>query len=338
MSSSSFLIEERFRGRYARGSAGGKTVDIPYIRDMPAGSLNVSAEDMGRFITAVIASARGGSGTQPGGKDTLLDAGAQLEMWKRQNEGCSLDFDFSIGLGWWLLELPELRGERLVGHGGDLDSFHALLVVDPARSLGAFVMVNSAKGLGSFSLSGIAAEALGAFGAVTGGAEGGASSAPEEAPMPAGLSSRLEGNFATGFGLVAMKPAAKGLSLRAFGMKLAGRYRDDGSIGISLRILGMKLPVPVLEQLSIKSERIGDETILCFRAGGSLLAIGRKIGAPELDPAWIARVGKWVAIDEEPRPAVDRIAICLDDREVMDFFGVRLARKASVRRRYRPRL
>ena len=36
-----------------------------------------------------------------------------------------------------------------------------------------------------------------------------------------------------------MKPAAKGLSLRAFGMKLAGRYRDAGSIGISLRILGI---------------------------------------------------------------------------------------------------
>ena len=307
MDSSSFLIEERFRGRYARGKMGfKKNVAIPYIRDMPSGSFNSSAEDMGRFLTAVLASA-------DGLENGPLTGATQREMWRRQNSGVALDFDFSIGLGWWLMEIPFLPNERVVGHGGDLDPFHSLLIVDPARSLGVFMMVNSAKGLGSFSLGGIAAEALRAFGEVKGGPSFASPlAAPRPAPLPTDLASRLIGNYATPMGLVRVRGKGSVLAILVFGRWLEGYYRTDGSIGLRAKMLGIELPISVLKEISITPESLGDQTVLALRASGVILGIGRKVEAETPRPAWLARVGMWVRTEAEPAPMLKGAAISFD--------------------------
>ena len=133
------------------------------------------------------------------------------------------------------MDLPSLPGERLVAHGGDLDPFCSFLIIDPARSLGVFVMVNSVKGMGSFSLGGIAAEALRTFGQAKGGPSF-ASPAPgahPRAPARFDLASRLVGNYATSMGLVRIREKGSVLAIQAFGKWLEGYYRTDGSIGSS---------------------------------------------------------------------------------------------------------
>ena len=314
MDSSSFLIEERFRDRYALGKMGlKKNVTIPYIRDMPAGSFNSSADDMGRFLTAVIASAAGA-------ESGPLRGETQREMWIRQNTGVNLDFDFSIGLAWWIMNLPSLPGELLVGHGGDLGPFSSFLIIDPARSLGVFVMVNSVKGMGSFSLAGIATEALRTFGQAKGGPSFAASlPASIPAPLPDSLASRLEGNYATSMGILRIRKKASVLAVQAFGKWLEGYHRTDGSIALRAKILGIKLPIPILKEIYITPESLDGETLIALRICGIPISIGRKIKAAPTRPAWEARIGTWVRIERESVPFLKRAAL-LVDRDTKHFF------------------
>jgi CubicO group peptidase (beta-lactamase class C family) len=307
MDSSSFLIEERFRDRYAFGKMGlKKNLGIPYIRDIPAGSFNSSAVDMGRFLTAVIASAAGSEGGP-------LAGATQREMWTRQNAGVDLDFDFSIGLAWWIMKLPSPPGELLVGHGGDLDPFCSFLIIDPARSLGVFLMVNSVKGVGSFSLGGIAAEALRAFGQAKGGPSFAAPlPAPAPASLPAALATRLEGNYATSMGILRIRKKSSELAVQVFGKWLEGYRRTDGSIALRAKILGIALPIPILKEIHITPESLNGETLIALRICGIPIGIGRKIEAGTPRPAWRARVGKWVRMERESAPFLKRAALLVD--------------------------
>jgi CubicO group peptidase (beta-lactamase class C family) len=308
MNSSSFLIEDRFAGRYARNPADGGKSGIPYIRDMPAGSLNVSADDMGRFLSAVMAQ---GSGV-PGG---ILGPEAQAEMWKGQNVGCVFDGDFSIGLCYWIMSLRSLPGERLVGHGGDLNNYHALLIVDPARKLGVFVMVNSAKGLGSIALEGIATEAARDFG----GLSGGPLFAPEtpqpgETVFPAGLAQKIQGDYSSMQGLIRMKASGDRLAAKVGGNWLDCYYRTDGSIGLRVKILGIKLPVPGLKEISITPESVGNESAFALRGHGIFLGMALKARPEAVPKSWLGRQGAWIPVAKENAPMIDGAWLSLDKR------------------------
>jgi CubicO group peptidase (beta-lactamase class C family) len=306
MNSSSFLIEDRFADRYAHSPVGGKESGIPYIRDMPAGSLNVSVDDMGRFLSAVIAQ---GSGVKGG----ILDPETQAEMWKQQNTGCALDGDFSIGLCYWIMSVRALPGERLVGHGGDLNNYHALLIVDPARKLGLFVMVNSAKGLGSISLEGIASEALRDFGGLSGGPDfAPASPQPKETTFPTGLAQRLQGDYASMQGLIRMKAKGDQLAANVGGKWLTCYYRDDGAIGLRANVLGIELPIPELKEISVTPESVGGESTMALRAHGIFLGMAIKAKAETVPAAWLARQGQWVPVAKEKTPMVQGATLSLD--------------------------
>jgi CubicO group peptidase (beta-lactamase class C family) len=308
MDSSSFLFDERLASRYAQGKAGRRTnVSIPYIRDLPAGAFLSTAEDMGKFLSAVISSAKGASRGP-------LEPPIQREMWRRQNEAVALDLDFSIGLGWWLTGLSSLPGESLVLHGGDLDPFCAFLVVSPARSLGVFVMATSVKGFGSLTLGdGIAAQALREFAALRGGPPVREKpAAPAPAPMPRGLAAALAGDYATPLGLVSIKPRGKVLAVKTNGKWVQGYYRTDGSFGLRAKVLGIELPIPILKELSLSPERLGDETAIAFRTLGISMGVGRRAAPFAPSPAWLARVGVWVPTERETAPEIRRASLSLD--------------------------
>ena len=312
MTSSSFLIEERFSDRYARTPAGSPVAEIPYIRDMPAGSLNASAEDMGRFMTAVLASVSD-PGPGPRTVPQLLSSDTQKSMWVRQNASSDLDFDFSIGLGYWLVDIGNLPGTTLVGHGGDLISYHAILLFDPARRLGVFAMVNSENGLGSFSLATIVEVALRSFGGAL-GREAYAPPRPEPKPaaFPPGLAARISGDYASPNGLARVRPKGEGISVLAFGNRLEGFYRDDGSIGLRARLLGIELPIPVLKEIYLTTENLEGETLLAMRSNGILMGDARKVSASPLPEAWKARLGTWAPVKKEPMPYVDSASLAVD--------------------------
>jgi hypothetical protein len=254
------------------------------------------------------------------------------EAWRRQNGSSVLDFDFSIGLTWWLMELPGLPGEFVVGHGGDLSPFHALLLIDPARSLGVAIIVNSAGGLGSLSLAGIAIEALRAFTAASGKGPAIPSPLPPptEVPFPSGLVASLVGDYASPTGYLRVRARGKGLDIFAFGNWLEGSYRSDGSIGLHARFLGIELPIPILKQVYATPEQLGEERLLALRSSGILLGVARKVNAREIGPAWRSRLGNWVPIEKEPAPVMDGAALSLDKETGLLFFAMKSKGKSEA--------
>ena len=308
MDSSSFVIEGRFSSRYARGKRGlRKNVGFPLIRDMPAGAFLTSAEDMGKLLSAVISSA---NGTKCG----PLAPSTQREMWSRQNNGVVLDLDFTIGLGWWLTPLQSMPGESIVQHGGDLDPFCAFAGVIPTRSLGVFVMANSAKGFGSLTLgNSVAADVLRVFATAKGGpAIAAEPPAPTTAPMPPDLAARLVGNYATPMGLLCIKKRGRTFAVKSVGKWMEGHYRTNGSFGLRAKVLGIELPIAALKELSLTPESVDGQTAIAFRACGTSLGVGLRVKPGTLSSAWLSRSGAWEPIDRERAPEIRRARLDLD--------------------------
>ncbi|MCK4513725.1 MAG: beta-lactamase family protein, partial [Spirochaetaceae bacterium] len=104
MESSGLYAEETFADRMATGYASGNNDPdmLSHIRDIPAGSMYASLQDMGAFMQMIVK-----EGTLPGsglsgGEVTIVDPATFAEMGRRQNASVALDFDFSIGLAFWL--------------------------------------------------------------------------------------------------------------------------------------------------------------------------------------------------------------------------------------------
>jgi hypothetical protein len=289
----------------ALGYLGGKVEKVPYLRDLPAGSLVSTAADMGRFVSAMTASSEGES--------DLLQTSTVREMWRKQNIGVPLDFDFGVGLTWWQVYLPDLPGVPLVGHGGDLDAFHALLAVDPEHKIGAFIMVNGIDGIGSFSLAPVAALAFRGMIESKGGTMlEPPRPRPSVAPLPADQADRVVGYYATPQGIAQVKVEGGKLKVFAFGNWLEGVYHDDGTASLEARILFFKIPIPVLEEIAFTFEPIGDEIYLNMRVNGTLLAPCQKIAPVAVPESWLKRSGKYRVENPDPYGTLSDVSLALD--------------------------
>ncbi|MBL8966914.1 MAG: serine hydrolase, partial [Spirochaetaceae bacterium] len=248
--------------------------------------LLTTADDMGRFLSAMLASARGGR--------SFLKAGTVAEMWRRQNGKQKADLDFSVGLGWWLGPVDSLPGETVVVHGGDWLPFCSLALVLPERDLAIFVMANSLEGDSSMSLEPLALELLRAFAASERGVElGRAEAAGPSRPVPADLRARLVGDWASLAGLIRIGEAGGRLKIGFAGKTFDAALRTDGRVEMQLRLLGCKLPVAALEEFQLSAEESEGRPLLGFRSHGILLSACERVAPVEPGPEWRARVGRY---------------------------------------------
>ena len=322
MEDSSFLMTEQDRQAMARGYQGRKVEKVPYLRDLPAGSLVSTANDMGRFVSAVIASADGRSG--------LLSSSTVREMWRKQNDGVPRDFDFGVGLTWWQVSLPELPGVPLVGHGGDLDAFHALLAIDPEHRVGIFIMVNGVDGVGSFSLAPIAAQAIRVIiEAKSGAAPAEAGTPARVVPIPSSLAARAPGFYATPQGLAQVKVEGGKLRVFAFGKWLDGLYHEDGSMSLEARLLFFKVPVPALEEIGFTLESAGGEDYLNMRTQGMLLAPCQKVTPVAAPESWLERSGRYRIENPDPEGWLSDVSLGVDKSSGFFVLQVRIAGSAG---------
>ena len=309
MADSSFLMDEAKRDRYAMGYLAGKPVFVPYIRDMSAGSLCTSSDDMGRFLSSTLSSWKGVPG--------VLKQSTLQEMFRVQNLGVPLDFDFKIGLTWWITNIYCLPGEFALGHGGDLPPYHALTAILPDRDLAVHVEVNGVEGNGSFSLIELLSEAVKAFAAEKGqkpfAPPQAIGSAAPEAPLPANLLAELPGFYTTPLGLCQVKRSGNGLKAHAFGQWLDLTYRADGSFSMAATFLGITIPVPVLTELYATPERIDGKWTFNLRIKGILFAPDLPVTPSAPSAAWLARSGPWAATKAEPSPRFDAFKLGMVD-------------------------
>jgi len=138
MSHTSFVVEPHMRPLLSKGYRSGRESEEILLQPVPSPDCPIytSALDLGRFIEMIFAN--GMSGGRP-----ILKPETLAEAFRPQNENVPLDFDFRIGLGWFLNE-PDIRNAGLVAsHGGTLSLFHSQMTILPEHKLGVVVLANS---------------------------------------------------------------------------------------------------------------------------------------------------------------------------------------------------
>ena len=308
MNDSTFNIDEVPEGRMATGYAAGKPQTVPYIRDMPAGSLNTSASDMGIFLQSMLASYRSDNG--------LLASETVKGMFTPSNNDVAADLDFEIGLTWWVVDFKKLPGEYIVAHGGDLPPFHAMALVLPERDLSVFIMVNSVDGVGSFSLADIAAQTVRTF--AKSEEQRPISRATEESPMveiPSGLKADLPGYYASPVGLSEIRVSGDKLKIFTFNKWFDAHYHADNTLTLSYKLLGIiPLKMPVFDELSVSLEDIEGSPAINLRIQGILISPALKIEPVPIDPTWLERCGRYDAAESEVMPQYTDFKIEIDRR------------------------
>jgi len=103
------------------------------ITAAPAGALSSTAEDMGRFMAALLAGMK---------SDTvLLKRDSLLEMLRPQQSSAL----GSIGLVFYSTDID---GKSFVGHEGDVIAFHSALLLSPEDNFGMFLSFDGFGGVG----------------------------------------------------------------------------------------------------------------------------------------------------------------------------------------------
>jgi CubicO group peptidase (beta-lactamase class C family) len=308
MDDSTFILDEVPVERMAMGYLAGKPEKVPYIRDMPAGSLNSSARDMGAFLQSMLASYNSEGG--------LFQPGTIREMFKVSNENVANDLDFKIGLTWWVVDLKKLPGEYIVGHGGDLPPYHAMALILPERDLSIFIMVNSVDGVGSFSLTDIISETVRSFVKIK--EQSPVQKAPAESPIieiPESIKADLPGYYASSAGLSEIKLSGNKFKMFTFNKWFDVYYHADNTLTLGYKLMGIiSLKLPVFDELSVSLEDIKGAQAINLRIQGILIAPSVRIEPLEIDPVWLARSGKYENTQAEIMPQYTDFKIELDKK------------------------
>ncbi|PTY35791.1 hypothetical protein BGP77_00210 [Saccharospirillum sp. MSK14-1] len=121
----------------AHGYSAGEPAEPLLVKDVPAGSFLMSANDMAKFAQALVRTQHGYPLNDWLSTDTL-DA-----MLEQQFPGLPMNGDFKIGLGFWL---NDHHGRNQVGHGGTVPPFYSELKILPESGTAVFVAANDNLG------------------------------------------------------------------------------------------------------------------------------------------------------------------------------------------------
>lgn len=303
MSSASFSAGPSASPLMARGYSKGNVRDEPALRDVPAGGLNASVEDLARFAAMVFA-----GGEARGGR--VLKVETVAEMLRPQNANVPLDLDARIGIGWFIGRPALQHGGKVVLHGGATRNFHSSLVALPEHKLAVVVLSNSA-GSGA-AVERIATEVLSvALEARTGLRPPPAPEPPKAAPLAEAEAGRWEGDYATLFGHVRVERRGNALTADVLGTRLDLEPRADGRLGLGYRLFGL-FPIGLGEigQYGISRRTVAGRELLVGERLGAEALVGEKLPLPA-QPGWV-------------RPYLGRYAISNQGKDVPLFKEIRV--------------
>lgn len=282
--------------RMARGHLGRQVRAEPALRDVPAGGLNASVREVGRFVSMVLAGGRAADGRR------LLDADLVAAMQQVQPPP-PLDLDWRTGLG-WLIDVPgdadgrdSVRGAGpVLEHGGATFHFRSQVLVLPAQGLGVVVASNDARA--QAAVRRVAAQAL----ALQLQARRGVVQPPVQAgvtlqdrPFSADERAACAGDWLTPLGVVRLHTADDKPWADLMGQRLAMLPGTDGRFGLRLQLLGL-LPVdlPQLQGLGFACRTVAGRQLLIAWRDGRPLRLGERLPPPApLSPALVALQGRY---------------------------------------------
>ncbi len=117
--------------------------DFAYLKPFPAGGISASATDMARFMIAHLQQGRYCLTDCAGGEGDILEADSARQMHSRLWAAAD---DFN-GMAHGFMELSR-NGYRVIGHFGDITSYHSMLALLPEENIGFFISYNSEESRG----------------------------------------------------------------------------------------------------------------------------------------------------------------------------------------------
>lgn len=320
MTHSTFRVTEEIRAKMAKGTVPQLgTIGIPYIRDVAAGALVTTADDMDLFMKMLL---NGGRAKQA----RILKPETLREMWRLQNPGVELDGGFRIGLTFWIL--PEMSGvSGLVGHGGDIPPFHAMLLLLPEAGLAATVLASEGS-MGSFGLGDIAARTLKVFDEARNGPSPAADARPSPSPVPGpnpDASGRV-GTYASSMGLIRITARDGSLYADLGGSSFRLIPGKGGDYSLQYRLFGfIPLSLDALKPITLRFAHGKPGNLVFVSMNGLVMGLASpRVQSPATE-VWKTRTGRYTPAQKEVFAFVADAALEHEPSEDLMFFRLRLS-------------
>lgn len=285
---------------YSNGFTPEGEINHRYVRDISAGAMAASANDMGRFLRLLL-------NQHP----TLITENSLDAMLAPQNDGVILDGDLPFGLSLFLS--PRGMKPLVASHAGDSPPYHASLRFMPNEGLGVVVMTNSSAG--QLLVNQVSQRVLDA--AYQANRPGSSRRLSEDQAAESWMSlSESQGKaysglyyFGPSIGMVRISVAGRHLTANFLQTGLADARLDpvaSDTFHIKLRLFGF-IPLPLnlvtpgqdIPDFELKFELIDGEQHVWLVADGvrGNFPLGIPLGSKTIPDSWMRRLGKYVVID-----------------------------------------
>jgi len=300
---SSFALKPHMAPYLAKGYHNGREGRLLPMRDLPAVALYSNVLDLGRFVKTVFAGGQAG-------RHQVLSTASLEEMWTPQNTDVSLDFDFRIGLGWFL----EGRNEGAVGpvalHGGTTLLFNSQLIILPRHKLGVAVLSNTSQT--RYPVAKIADTALKlALKEKTGITPPALASTPE--PMPPGTGTTRTpagGQYATDLGLIEITTKVGQICACNIGANLDVAPLPNGWFQTKKPLLTSLPPgYEALDGMEFTQKDVDGQRVLVMRGKDKEFLLGARVPPRPIPRAWQRRIGRYRVINEDPHFPVEEMRL-----------------------------
>lgn len=296
MVNSSYHLQPHIARKLAQGyNKKGQLEKDVAIRDVPAGNLYTTVNDLGQMMIMLLNDGVYG-GTE------ILPPGLVREMFKAQNDAVLLDGNFKIGYEFFLKN-PSLAyvGDDFT-HSGHMHLFHGNVMGVKKDKIAVVVLANSAGAEERVHLIG---EQLlkGALAVNRGRLPPKANPVHEARELPTGLQepTSIAGNYGTIIGLLEVQEPRKGSYVAKLQGKKVNLLPDkEGWLRPEYRLWGiLPLSHPKLKEMRIAFRTVNGEDVVFVQLGNEVPAIGKRISEYKLPEAWLNRQGVYRTSDEE---------------------------------------
>ena len=315
MTESSFSSASPDSPLMARAYRHGQPADDPPLRDIPAGGLNSSVIDLGRFLSMIFA-----DGKAAGGQ--ILKPATLAEMLRPQNAATPLDLNFHVGLGWMLSTLGTTTLENagpVAHHGGSTIFFRSQLYALPEHKLGVVVLTNTSST--ENVVDRIAVETLSLALEARSGIRQPELTKPARAalPWPASALQAYVGDYASMVGLMRIRLEGGALRADAAGRSFDLVPREDGQLGLEYSLLGiLRINLGALDHLGLSLRRIAGRDRLVARIRQQELLVGERLDAPGDLGRWRQHLGTYRVADlGGDYPFIDTIVLREEDGRLL---------------------
>jgi CubicO group peptidase (beta-lactamase class C family) len=273
------------------GSKGGR---LP-IRDLPAYGLLSSANDLSAFMAGMM-------DHSVHGDDGFIDHATATEMLRVQNGDIELDLQIHNGIG-WVLEYGSIpRAGYVARHGGTTLLFSAEMVMLPEHELGVVVLSNT--GGTRRVVSHLAEDILTLILKRRDDTEpydGIMELAAWEVHEREIQTIPMVGSYATGMGLVAIRPKSDKLCACVADATLDLIPMPNGWYGVNPQSVdSLPLKQKALAKLHFATRTIDGRDVIIAERDGKEVLLGEKFEPQSVPQAWQDRVGPYELLNPDP--------------------------------------